>query len=245
MKFRDRKAIVLLITTTIFVCGLFGFLYLNDSARSKLVTDLYQQLPLEIRTPNYEAHTSSAFIEWPHLMENPKVSEYPRYTSLLQIVQAWNPDVPEQPVKFVETLQHFNYSDLHERAMAERFRNAELPFKVYDVPEFMNIHEKWNNDYLNEVLKNEKPHVERSKSNHFMYWTRKRNLGRDYKSPTDVIDMTYPQFLRIAENANKNKVNNATEHYYFMTGRTLLHGIHCISTYAYTSVIRFHEGRHG
>jgi hypothetical protein len=55
-----------------------------------------------------------------------------RYDSLLNIVTNWGPDNPEIPATFKESLQHFNYSNPIERDIAYKFRDAEIPFKVYE-----------------------------------------------------------------------------------------------------------------
>ena len=64
----------------------------------------------------------------------PYDSSYLQLTNLWEIVQRWNPDNVSMPVPFRETLAVLNYSDPHERSLAEAYRNAEVPFKIYDVP---------------------------------------------------------------------------------------------------------------
>jgi hypothetical protein len=44
---------------------------------------------------------------------------YPVFNSLLNIIQNWNPDVADPPPVFYETLQHFNYSNPHERRIGD------------------------------------------------------------------------------------------------------------------------------
>lgn len=145
---------------------------------------------------------------------------YPVYRDLLEVVTSWNPDDPEPPATFRETLQHFNYSDERERAMAKEYHAAEVPFKFYDVPDFSSVSKKWTDEYLSKQFKSIHPHVEKSNTNHFMYW----NIGvgnrkRDYKPPTEVItDMTFDQWLQLARAADVKKLTNTSAHYYFMTG---------------------------
>jgi hypothetical protein len=159
-------------------------------------------------------------IVWPKLAEFSATS-YPTYTSLLKVVQNWNPDQADPPKVFVETLQHFNYSDPRERAMAEVYRNNEIPFKVYDVPQFNDIGTKWTDEYLAEVIEADarQGHVEKSDNNHFMYWALKgfRRMNKDYVPPTKIVDMSFPKWLTIAKHADEHKVANDTTHYYFMT----------------------------
>jgi len=103
-----------------------------------------QNITLEDRfiLPNRKSLTHPFRIEWPNLLDRP-IDSYPVFNSLLDIVTAWNPDDPDPPPVFRETLQHFNYSNPTERTMAESFRDAEIPFKVYDVPDVDEVTSKW------------------------------------------------------------------------------------------------------
>ena len=69
----------------------------------------------------YNAKQSSLL---PLLIPDPFINKnksYPIYRSLLDIVKTWNPDNPDIPLSFVEEIQHFNYSDLYERGIAETY----------------------------------------------------------------------------------------------------------------------------
>ena len=77
------------------------------------------------------------------------LDHYPPTEPLLDIVKRWNPDDSKHlPNPFRESLQVFNYSDPFERAVAEKYRNAEVPFKVYGVPDVEAVSEKWTDEYL-------------------------------------------------------------------------------------------------
>ena len=165
-------------------------------------------------------------IEYPDLLTEPPTakaaSPYPRFQSVLDIVSGWNPDVPDPPEVFRETLMHFNYSNPVERGYAEKFREAELPFKLYDVPEFTAASQLWDDTYLENQFHGDihGKHVEKSKNNHFMYWTgHRRSYGNgDWKPPTEFIDtMKFDAWLAIAKHADEEKVRNETVHYYFMS----------------------------
>jgi len=147
-------------------------------------------------------------------------TKYPKYLNLYDVVTQWNPDVPDPPNLFRETLAHFNYSCPRERKMAEAYRNAELPFKVYDVPAFNRATQRWTDEYLSkEFRKLGSVHVERSDNNHFMYWTTKG--GREpegYKPPTEIItDMSFDEWVKLAKKADEHKLDNTTEHFYLMS----------------------------
>lgn len=158
----------------------------------------------------------------PALQPNPPSSdrELP-YTPLYTILERWNPDNPEIPESFREVLQHFNYGDPVEREMAAKYREAEMPFKLYNVSGFQETSNKWTDVYLNEKLEgsSRRSHVERSKNNHFMFWSGKPQSLREFTPPTQIIsDMRFTEWLHIAKEADQNKLSNITEHFYFMSG---------------------------
>ena len=193
---------------------IFSWMNLNFVERKIQSPHFFHSLPNSMVPDQYE---QAAFIEWPPLQKY-SPSNYPKYRPLLEILESWNPDIADQPDRFVETLQHFNYSDPHERRIAETYRDAEVPFKVYDVPEFEKARLKWTKSYLTDRLSGKKCRVEKSKNNHFMYWTKRNSFKRssEYVPPTDVIDMTFDQWSSVAERADVMRISNSSEHFYFM-----------------------------
>jgi hypothetical protein len=148
-------------------------------------------------------------------------SNYPSsiYRSLLSIIQDWNPDHPDAPLHFKETLQHFNYSNPIERNIAQVYRDAEVPFKLYNVPEFDQTVALWSDGYLIKNLDNgHTAHVEQSKSNHFMFWNMRGLKDKTFVPPTNVVNLSFKEWLLKAHEADAQKLSNASTHYYFMTG---------------------------
>jgi oxalate decarboxylase/phosphoglucose isomerase-like protein (cupin superfamily) len=177
----------------------------------------------ESRKYTWQHRTGQTLVDYPLPKSlNEANQAYPTYRDLFGILQNWNPDNANLPSIFTETLQHFDYSNITERDMAARYRDAELPFKVYNVPEFGKVSAKWSDKYLSEVLrKTRNTHVEKSDSNHFMYWTLRgsRKDQQDYKPPTEIVnDIGYDTWLMLAKDADKNgNLPTNKEHYYFMT----------------------------
>lgn len=140
---------------------------------------------------------------------------------LYDIVTKWNPDNPEVPDDFVETLQHFDYGDEEERAIALKYRENEVPFKLYNVSDFNRVAQLWTDEYLLKALPTNtiRTHVERSDTNHFMFWTRKGlRAHTEFKEPTEVIrDMPFREWLAEAKKADAEKLSNASSHLYFMS----------------------------
>lgn len=144
------------------------------------------------------------------------------YRSLLDIVKDWNPDDVDVPSTFKESLQHFDFGNPEEVKMAERYRNAEVPFKLFNVSEFNHVSALWTDAYLLENLPKiqHATHVELSKNNHFMFWAYK-GLRRfdNFVPPTTLIsDISFEDWLKMAKRADLEKIANSSEHYYFMLG---------------------------
>ena len=144
------------------------------------------------------------------------------YQSLLDVVRKWNPDNVEIPSTFKETLQHFDFGNPYEVKLAEKYRNAEVPFKLFNVSDFNYVSTLWTDAYL---LKNlptihHQTHVELSTNNHFMFWSY-RGVRRfdNFVPPTKLIsDLPFEEWLKIAKKADIEKITNSSEHYYFMLG---------------------------
>ena len=63
------------------------------------------------------------------------------------------PDNTEIPPYHYDTLCHFDRQNETEYSYAMNYRNAEVPFVVYNIPEVDEVVKKWNNvDYLQRKL---------------------------------------------------------------------------------------------
>ena len=83
------------------------------------------------------------------LPEPPIEGGYPFLEPLGTLMTRWpQDDIDNPPQPFVERLQHFDYNDPEQVAMALKFRDAELPFKVYNVPEVVAAGKKWTDEYI-------------------------------------------------------------------------------------------------
>jgi hypothetical protein len=194
------------------MCCIFTITYLSSSNSRTIV-----EIPLFDMYLGPELSSSHITkTEYPELVITPHI---PEYRSLLEVVTEWNPDIPDNPPVFKEVLHHFNYSNPIELKIAESYRNAELPFKLFNVPDVDSVTTKWTDAYLSKKLKtNAFIHVEKSDSNHFMYWNGKA-APEGYKAPTTVVSsMTFSNWRKIARNADITKPENKSEHFYFMTG---------------------------
>lgn len=79
--------------------------------------------------------------------------DYPHKYNMTAILKNWNPDNTVIPPLHFDSLCHFNYSNPVELQQAFNYREAELPFVVYNVPEVDEVVRKWSNlDYIQEKL---------------------------------------------------------------------------------------------
>jgi hypothetical protein len=67
------------------------------------------------------------------------------------------------------------------------------------------------------VFQRESHRVEVAEANHFMFWSHNSMKGIDpnWKPPTETIKMSFPEWRKIAADADMNKLPNNTKHYYF------------------------------
>ena len=94
-------------------------------------------------------YTSIEYTYPPTLPEPPVEGGYPFLEPLGNLMTRWpQDDIDNPPQPFVERLQHFDYNDPEQVAMALKFRDAELPFKVYNVPEVVAAGKKWTDEYI-------------------------------------------------------------------------------------------------
>jgi len=154
----------------------------------------------------------------------------------MTITANWNPDDPNPPAKVYDTLCHFNYEDLADRAIAERFRETEVPFVVYNVPSVDDTVNKWTWKYLKQHMSSSSQKVETSnagegKENHFMYhansWKYKEH-NPGYSEPTTIEDMNFAQWIEKAKTGEPDATatplseeeNKHKQHWYMMTVST-------------------------
>jgi hypothetical protein len=144
---------------------------------------------------------------------------YPKHFSMLDLLKNWNSDNTEIPPYHYDSLCHFNYLNVTEVQIALRYREIEVPFVMYNIPEVDDVVKKWNNlDYLSSKLGSKAYRTETSTSNHFMYW---RHVGgsflrgnKNWKPPTSVISTKFEQWLELAIKG-QNKTLEDRQHQYF------------------------------
>jgi hypothetical protein len=166
------------------------------------------------------------------------LTKYPPTNPITTITANWNPDDPNPPAKMYDTLCHFNYANVADRTIAERFREEEVPFVVYNVPSVDDTCKKWTWKYLKRHMATSSQKVETSnagkgKENHFMYhansWKYKQSHP-EYDEPTSIENMNFGQWLAKAQTGEPNNMTKSTplteeenkhkQHWYMMTVST-------------------------
>lgn len=157
---------------------------------------------------------------------------YPYAWNLLEILKAWPPDDPNPRPEIFQGLCVFDF--MKDQAKAYKYREAELPFVVRNDPEVLRTVKRWNDPaYMRRMLGNVRHRAEFSESNHFMYWnppTRGRGGARkhkdsfkrpgqnelkDWKQPTEMIRMTYEEWLDKANITDYSQLGPDMPHWYF------------------------------
>lgn len=94
-------------------------------------------------------YTKHSYIYPDLLLDLPTPGEYPPLQKLGDMFQNWPQDhLDNPPDPFLEKLLHFDFTDPKQLEAAKTFRDAELPFKIYNVPEIISAKEKWTDEYL-------------------------------------------------------------------------------------------------
>ncbi|KAL7531345.1 hypothetical protein ACHAWF_003728 [Thalassiosira exigua] len=174
---------------------------------------------------DYTKHT----YEYPESMfEPPNDGTYPPLERMSSIFETWGQDdLDSPPDTLVEVLQHFDYMDPKQREAAVKYRDLELPFKVYNVPELDIANEKWTDEYVashfNGDNDDDAPQSEgacqQSVDNFFAFhrppgWS-VHLLGAP---PSVDLNWKYDKWAAHAEYADEVSLPFSSKHYYWQAG---------------------------
>lgn len=173
---------------------------------------------MPVSNSNLICHISSQRVSCPDFPEKDYPKEYP----IMDLLNNWNPDKTDIPPMHYDSICHFDYQTQYD--IAERYRNAEKPFVVYNVPAVNNLVKKWSDvDYINRRLGRERYHSETSKSNHFMYFkgTKAKNVKSYngtkvfWEPPTKAVKITFQDWLKVAVAGQATDSIEERTHIYF------------------------------
>ncbi|KAG7399682.1 hypothetical protein PHYBOEH_008189 [Phytophthora boehmeriae] len=142
---------------------------------------------------------------------------YPQLFPSGALFENWSPDNTQIPNAIFDSICHFNVSSPYELRLAQMFREMEVPFVAYDVPDLMAASERWTDEYLTTQLDRDaqyKVHV--VNDTHFMYYMKSMQLQGE-KDPYESRWMTYPQFVKAVDDVKPlEAAGKPHEYYYFM-----------------------------
>mmetsp|Transcript_6164 Transcript_6164/g.10334 ORF Transcript_6164/g.10334 Transcript_6164/m.10334 type:complete len:518 (-) Transcript_6164:196-1749(-) len=166
---------------------------------------------------------------YPELMfEPPNDGSYPPLVDMSKIFEFWGQDDLDSPPEIIpEVLQHFDYQNPHEVAAAEKYRDLELPFKVYNVPEVKAAGIKWTDEYVadnfNDAGDDDTPrsygNAQQSVDSFFaFYYPERWDVDLLGPSPSLDIDWTYDKWAQHAVYADEVSLSPNEKHYYWQSG---------------------------
>mmetsp|Transcript_32625 Transcript_32625/g.64921 ORF Transcript_32625/g.64921 Transcript_32625/m.64921 type:complete len:546 (-) Transcript_32625:116-1753(-) len=167
--------------------------------------------------------------EYPDLVyEPPNDGSYPPLENMSDIFEVWGQDdLDSPPDTIVEVLQHFDYQDPKQVEAAIKYRDLELPFKMYNVPEVMEAGLKWTDEYVssyfdgtnNDNVPPSRGQCQRSVDHFFAFhrpdkWDT-RLLG---PPPSTDVDWTFEKWAQHAVYADEVALPINKHHYYWQSG---------------------------
>ena len=128
------------------------------------------------------------------------------------------PDVRTTYRLFIYPLTTHDSPPSRDFRKAEAYRDAEVPFLVYNVPEAEEVVNKWNTDgYLEKLLGDERYRTEVSHNNHFMYFSggSKGHGKAAWRAPTSIEKMSFKKFKDAAVRCDMKNCSEDEKHFYF------------------------------
>lgn len=144
-------------------------------------------------------------------------SDYPKAYPIMDVLNNWNTDSTEIPPLHYDSICHFDYRNETQVQQAYNYREKEVPFIMYNIPEVDEVVKKWNDpNYMHKLLGNRNYRTEASESNHFMYWRGGNLRGKkaNWQPPTKITSMKYKDWIHLAE-TGQNKSLEERDHRYF------------------------------
>lgn len=147
---------------------------------------------------------------------------YPFQWNIIDVLSNWNPDNTTLPHKIYQGVCALDWNDPEQRHLAQRYREAELPFLIHNHPELWRTAERWSHyGYLHKLLGGDDAMYrnEHSHDNHMPYWKLRDPLRppQGWTPPTENVDLSYADWYTKAmqlEQVSDHRITQ-TEHYYF------------------------------
>jgi Cupin-like domain len=179
-------------------------------------------------------YTNKSKYEYPPKFFSPPIDgSYPTLKSLKQIFAEFPQDTDYDVQKFPiqETLIHFDYSNQDERSAAALFREAELPFKLVNIPEIDVASTKWTDEYVGQRFENSdgdneptdvklaKGSAQESINNFFAFFVPPMwNVETMGLPPVRNNDWTFTKWSKHAKYADAISLEAEKPHFYWQAG---------------------------
>ena len=166
-------------------------------------------------------YTEKSKYRYPELLpEPPSEGGYPKLTSLGDMMAAWDQDEDNHEV-ITETLLHFDFSNPDELAMAEKFRDAMVPFKLTNVPELERAKELWTDEYVAQGFADHERmgSCQESPNHYFAFFVAKKwNEATMGLPPYQTNDWDYETWAKHAQYADAKPLAEDQPHFYWQAG---------------------------
>lgn len=154
--------------------------------------------------------------------ESSSQNTYPKLFPLVNLLKTWPSTYvgkdawersPAHPKNGEDSLYRFNYMNLTERQLAFTYRDLDLPYIIYNIPELdQAAMQDFSISTLRQHLSIIPRMVEKSESQRFMYYVMKNPIltSRRYpewKAPQADILMTFTKFLGEVEDAENKQTD--------------------------------------
>ncbi|KAE8891849.1 hypothetical protein PF005_g3594 [Phytophthora fragariae] len=142
---------------------------------------------------------------------------YPQLFPSAVLFDNWKAENTQVPHAIFDSICHFNVSDPYEFRLAQMFREMEVPFVTYGVPELTAATKLWTDEYLTEKLSPTAPYkVHVANDTHYMYYEKSKQVAGQ-KDPYESRWMTYPQFVKAVNDVKlPEELREPHEYYYLM-----------------------------
>ena len=160
--------------------------------------------------------------QYPSLMSAPpEKGGYPKMTPLGDLMRAWDQDEDYQGI-ITENLMHFDFTNPEELSMAEKFRDAMVPFKLTNVPELLEAGQLWTDEYVAEAFAGSPIGLAQESPNHFFAWFAKPKWNEDSMGlpPSRNNDWDYATWAKHARYADAAALAADQPHFYWQAGVT-------------------------
>lgn len=197
----------------------------NTERALRAVRDLqaYTDLHTYLSKPDPDTSGNMLYYDIHDCPESPPEGYPVEWNLVHEVLSQWPADDPELPAsgKLHQGLCIFDLQKDYEENMrkALNYRNAEVPFVVRGDPNVAQTVERWNAPHYLSTLIGEVPQgAETSSSATFTYWTTggvDTHKYKDFKRPTEINEMTFGEWLELANVTDSQLLTPESPHYYF------------------------------